>query len=141
MFRKTDVKNVKAAIAQTPQDTDTSAVTISEENYLDRQVEREVRLEELRTLQEFNKALAQNNAERKIYAKLIFVITCVWTAAIFVIIFLVGFRKMTISDTIVVTLISSTTVNFFGFFYLVVKYLFNTEQPVMQKKILQDNGQ
>ena len=103
---------------------------VQEEQFLNREVERQIRLEELKTLQEQNRTLAQNNEERKTYAKYIFGLTSVWALLIFVILFLVGVKRIYISDTVIVTLITSTTINFFGFFVLVIKYLFNTKEPI-----------
>ena len=103
---------------------------VQEERFVNQELERQIRLEELKTLQEKNRTLAQNNEERKRYAKYIFGLTSVWAILIFVILFCVGFKKIYISDTVVVTLITSTTINFFVFFVLVIKYLFNTKEPV-----------
>lgn len=103
---------------------------VQEERFLNHELERQIRLEELKTLQEKNRTLAQNNEERKRYAEYIFGLTSVWAILIFVILFCVGFKKIYISDTVVITLITSTTINFFVFFVLVIKYLFNTKEPV-----------
>ena len=106
----------------------TTSETLAEEgNELDQNVEREIQLEELKTLKEYNVTLAQNNAERKKYAGWIFFFTCIWATLIFVILFLHGFKKMFLSDKVLITLITSTTINSFGFFLLVVKYLFNAD--------------
>ena len=112
---------------------------VQEERFVNQELERQIRLEELKTLQEKNRTLAQNNEERKRYAKYIFGLTSVWAILIFVILFCVGFKKIYISDTVVITLITSTTINFFVFFVLVIKYLFNTkEQDKSQKKSLKE---
>lgn len=103
------------------QERQTNTEVPLEENYLD-----EIQLEHLKTLKEGNATLAQNNKERKKYAGWIFKLTCIWGCLIFVIVFLHGFRRMFLSDNVLITLITSTTINFFGFFLLVVKYLFNT---------------
>ena len=81
---------------------------VLEKTYLNHEIEIQVRLEELKTLQEQNKTLSQNNDERKKYAKCIFALTIVWAALIFVILFMVGKKKLGISDNVVITLISST---------------------------------
>lgn len=122
------IQGVEPAIEGAPSTNTTngSQTLIEEETYLDRELERQIRMETLVSLKEANKTRAQNNVERKKYAGWIFLLTCVWASLIFVLIFFVGFSMMTISDSIIVTLISSTTINFFGFFFLVVKYLFNT---------------
>ncbi|MBK7884094.1 MAG: hypothetical protein IPJ81_10070 [Chitinophagaceae bacterium] len=56
---------------------------VQEKTYLNHEIEIQVRLEELKTLQEHNKTLSQNNNERKKYAKCIFALTIVWAALIF----------------------------------------------------------
>lgn len=122
------IQGVEPAIEGAPSTnpSNTSQALIEEETYLDRQLERQIRMETLVSLREGNKTRAQNNVERKKYAGFIFLLTCIWACLIFVLIFFVGFSVMKISDSIIITLISSTTINFFGFFFLVVKYLFNT---------------
>lgn len=67
----------------------------------------------------------QNTAERKKYADLIFQFTCGWCIIVVVIIFGCGRDVLHLSDLILTTLIGSTTLNVFGFFLLVTKYLFN----------------
>lgn len=104
----------------------TSNLLEEEGNDLDKNVERQIQLERLKTIKEYNRTLSQNNEERKKYAGSIFKLTCTWAFLIFVIIFLQGFKIMFLSDKVLITLITSTTINFFGFFLLVVKYLFNT---------------
>lgn len=108
---------------------------VQEEIYLDKEVERKIRIEELNTIIENNKTLAQNTAERKKYAHKIFLLTVYWSLLIFFILFLKGWRSLDLSDKIIITLISSTTINFFGFFFLVTKYLFNPEIPKVSKRI------
>lgn len=97
--------------------------SVNERRFLDDRVERDIKLEYLRTLR-------QNNTERKKYAMYIYVLTCVWAALIFVILFLEGFGRtgFKLSDSLLITLVTTTTVNFFGFFLLVVKYLFNSDK-------------
>ena len=99
---------------------------VQEEKYLNDEVGVQIRLEELNTIKEYNKALSQNNDERKKYAHKIFVLTILWSILIFIILFLIGWKLLYLSDKVIITLITSTTINFFGFFFLVTKYLFNT---------------
>jgi len=40
---------------------------------------------------------------------------------------LAGVKLLSLSDTVLVTLITTTTASVFGFFLLVMKYLFNPE--------------
>lgn len=116
-----------------------------EDNYLDDEVNIELRLEDLRTRKEYNDLLAQNRHERKKYARYIFLLTCIWATLIFLIVIAVGFGSdrrpfsFHISDTVLVTLISTTTINFFGFFLLVVKYLFYTGQETSKDSLADKN--
>ena len=77
-------------------------------------------------------SLRQNNRERLRYAKWTFVLTCFWILVVMILVFMNGYhpatgnRPLQLSDTIIVTLISTTTINVFGFFLLVIKFLFNT---------------
>ena len=108
---------------------------VQEEMYLDREVETKIRIEELNTIIEYNKTLAQNTSERKKYAHKIFLLTVWWSVLIFFILFLKGWYYLDLSDKVIITLITSTTANFFGFFFLVTKYLFNTEAPKVSKSV------
>ena len=56
---------------------------IQEETFLDKEVERQIRIEELNTIKEYNKSLSQNNDERKSYANKIFWLTIIWSVKIF----------------------------------------------------------
>ena len=109
---------------------------IQEESFLDKEVERQIRIEELNTIKEYNKSLSQNNGERKKYAHKIFLLTGIWSIMIFFMLFLMGFKKLDLSDKVIIALISSTTINFFGFFYLVTRYLFNAGMPEVTSKSL-----
>ena len=126
---------LKAAIAQ--ENTDPSKL-LEEKEFLDESSDKAIKIEELKTKREYNLLLEQNRVERKKYAKLIFRLTCFWTTLIFIIIIANGltcindrkYFEFNLSDKVIITLITSTTINFFGFFLLVVKYLFNTNEIV-----------
>ncbi|MDI9364583.1 MAG: hypothetical protein QM541_06510 [Flavobacterium sp.] len=128
---KINLSALKEAIAQ--ENTDPSQL-LEEKEYLDESSEKAIKIEELKTKREYNLLLVQNRKERKKYAKLIFRLTCSWTTLIFIIIIANGltcindkkYFEFNLSDKVLITLITSTTINFFGFFLLVVKYLFNT---------------
>ena len=69
-----------------------------------------------------------NNRERVKYAKMTFILTSFWIAIVLCIVYLSGRNYLNLSDTVIVTLITTTTVNVFGFFFLVMKYLFRVDQ-------------
>lgn len=95
---------------------------IDEAEYLDKELDRDLKRIYIETLK-------QNNNERKKYARHIFIVTCFWTAIIFAILILNGLKawKFYLSDALLITLISTTTVNLIAFFLLVTQYLFNTK--------------
>jgi hypothetical protein len=73
--------------------------------------------------------LTQDIAERKKYAQLFFRLSCAWLVGITAILMLQGFGSLwkvpfKLSDSIVLTMIGSTTVNVLGILYIVAKYLF-----------------
>jgi hypothetical protein len=89
-------------------------------------------------------SLQTNSAQRRMYARRTFWLTCIWITLVIIIVALNGLdvyfngikhRVLILSDTVVVTLITTTTLNVFGFFLLVMKYLFNTEELKEMKDI------
>lgn len=68
----------------------------------------------------------QDIQARKEYAGKIYRLIAVWLGAIYVVIILQGLcAAFTLSDTVLVTLISGTTINVLGLFIVVVNYLFS----------------
>ena len=113
----------------------TPTPAINEENlFVEGNLEKALKIEDLKLRRENYQLAVQNRTERKKYARHIFIVTCVWATLIFLIVIASGFKEVkdgktvfsfTISDRVMITLITSTTINFFGFFLLVVKYLFH----------------
>lgn len=66
----------------------------------------------------------QDISERKKFAKWIFWMLLGWLAIILGIIVSVGFSWIKLSDSVIIALITSTTLNVAGFFLAVTKYLF-----------------
>ena len=112
-----EVKNILQTESNTPDNAQ-----FAEEEYVEEELDKGIKLAYLNTLN-------QNNAERKKYARHIFFFTCGWATSIVGIILLDGFswKCFYLSDSVLITLITTTTVNFFGFFLLVTKYLFNAK--------------
>lgn len=77
-------------------------------------------------------SLQQNNRDRFIFARYTFFLTCFWIFIVITIVFLNGYRGpaggrvLQLSDSVLITLITTTTINIFGFFLLVIKFLFST---------------
>lgn len=81
----------------------------------------------LRALEEELRSLQQDREERKKYAKHIFILICVWLFIILLIIIAEGFYEFTcfdLDDTVLITLITTTTANVAAYFLVVTKYLF-----------------
>ncbi len=69
-------------------------------------------------------------AQRKTYAKYVFILVCAWITAIYLLLLCQVFGPAMISqykplsDKVLITLISSTTVNLIGTLIIVLKYIF-----------------
>jgi len=74
------------------------------------------------------KSLQNDNRQRLSYAKLTFILTCVWISTSMTIVVCEGANILSLSEAVLITLISTTTANVFGFFFLVIKYLFRTKE-------------
>jgi len=74
------------------------------------------------------KQLEQNIAERKRYAFRIFCLICSWLGATGVLVFLIGFGLMKLSDSVIITIVTTTTANVLGIMYFVAKYLFKVQK-------------
>ncbi|OQP59366.1 hypothetical protein [Niastella populi] len=81
---------------------------------------------------EFTKAqlkrLIDDNKARKIFSQRLFFITVLWMFIVLAIVIQCGRKKITLSDGVLIALITTTTANVFGFFYVVVNYLFNKDK-------------
>jgi hypothetical protein len=89
-------------------------------------------------------------AQRETYAGRIFALVCVWISFIFILLFLQGFgdflRYKPLSDKVLITLITSTTVNVIATLIIVLKYIFklpeshsrNPISPKAPKRTAQD---
>jgi hypothetical protein len=69
--------------------------------------------------------LQQDIEERKKYAHRIFVLICFWIGAVFLLLIAVGVGyHFALSNSVLLAVIGSTTVNVLGIFYIVTHYLF-----------------
>lgn len=70
--------------------------------------------------------LVQDREQRKTYSTRLFSLICVWIGLIVLIVFLHGFEMVPfrLTQTELVTLIGSTTINVLGLFAIVARYLF-----------------
>ena len=70
------------------------------------------------------KGKKQDRKERKVYANLTFSLITMWLTFILIIFVAIGKRLLVYSDTVIVTLLSTTTINVIGLFLIVARYLF-----------------
>lgn len=101
----------------------------------DSEVDNLIKIEELNEKKNHNDNLKQARELRQGYATKVFWLTCSWTVAIFTVLILDGCGVLKLSEKVLITLITSTTINFFSFFYLVMRYLFraNTTDKMPSK--------
>lgn len=94
---------------------------------------KEANSEEIKELNaEFTKAqlirLIDDNKARKTFSQRLFFITVLWMFIVLVIVIQCGRKAIVLSDGVLIALITTTTANVFGFFYVVVNYLFNKDK-------------
>lgn len=70
----------------------------------------------------------QNQIARRRYSLRIFIITSGWLISVVGILLLVGFKVLDLSDSVLIALLGTTTVNVLGFFIIVIQYLFNKDK-------------
>jgi hypothetical protein len=74
------------------------------------------------------KRLLDDNKARKVFSIIIFAITVLWMFLVLFIVVQCSRKQFHLSDGVLIALITTTTANVFGFFYVVVNYLFNKEK-------------
>lgn len=70
----------------------------------------------------------QDREQRKGFAEAIFALLCLYLFVVMAIVLCVGNKGITLSDTVLVTLLGTTTANMIGIFNFVAKYLFHTKE-------------
>lgn len=70
------------------------------------------------------KGRKQDRKERKVYANLTFSLISIWLTLILLIFIAIGQKKLIYSDTVIVTLLTTTTIEVIGLFIIIAKYLF-----------------
>lgn len=100
----------------------------------DPEIEREaeerrlVKLRQDEYLKEQIQRLKDDNEARKNFSQWIFTLTVMWLFFILMIIGCVGKKFIYLSDTVLVTLITTSTINVLAFFTAVTIYLFNKDK-------------
>jgi uncharacterized membrane protein (DUF485 family) len=77
--------------------------------------------------EQVNKFKEDNEARRK-FATALFVVTVIWMVFILIIVVAYGRGWLQYPSAVVITLITTTTANVFGFMYIVANYLFNKDK-------------
>lgn len=70
----------------------------------------------------------QNLQARRKYSHRIFLITSGWLLCVIIILLLVGLKCLYLSNSVLIALLATTTVNVLGFFVIVIQYLFNKQK-------------
>lgn len=118
-----DLNSIKSDVSKTDKDAKSST---SEIEYVEKQQLKALLDQDIATRILFNEMLKQDNEQRIKYADYIFTFTCLWCLSVFLFLILSGFQNSSfrMSDSVIITLITTTTINAFVFFKLVTKYLF-----------------
>jgi hypothetical protein len=74
------------------------------------------------------KRLIDDNHARKSFSQWIFAVTVLWMFSVLMIAIQCGRGSLVLSDGVLIALVTTTTANVFGFFYVVVNYLFNKDK-------------
>lgn len=73
-------------------------------------------------------------SQRKIYAFAIFLLSAGWLIFIMVFLWKAGKHSLTVSDPVLIALITTTTINVLGLFYIVARWLFPHKPPESKVK-------
>jgi hypothetical protein len=71
---------------------------------------------------------SQNITARRRYSYRIFLTTSFWLISVVAILIFVGLGWLKLSDSVLIALLGTTTVNVLGFFVIVIQYLFNKDK-------------
>lgn len=78
-------------------------------------------------LKEELESLKQDRQQRKVLSIALFIFMCVYMAVALLIVFLCGLFVMYLSDTVLVTLLTTTLADVIGIFSFVTKYLYHNK--------------
>ena len=117
-FPKYDIKEALKSIISSEDEKD---VELTEKEFGIRKKQHELDL-----LREINESNKQDRTQRKEFSGKIFILLSVFISIVLLIVISCGITPLcfTLSDTILITLLTTTTVNVIGIFLFVVRYLF-----------------
>jgi hypothetical protein len=84
----------------------------------------EMRAEDIRSQRLQNDIIEQDKNERKDYATVLFTVTIMWLFLVLGIFISVGKGMLVYSDSVIITLLTTTTANVLGLVAIVANYLF-----------------
>lgn len=70
------------------------------------------------------KGRKQDRKERKVYANLCFTLITIWLTMVLLIFVAIGKKSLVYSDNVIVTLLTTTTIEVIGIFLIIARYLF-----------------
>lgn len=100
-----------------------------------RHISNEDKHDKLDQEQEILRDSKQNREQRKEYANKIFWLVCAWLAVLTILVGMTGCGSLCLSDTVLVTLIGSASVNIIGLMVIVASYLFPKNGPPPRKRL------
>ena len=118
---ESEAKDLLNTFLEPPADTKVNIKEANEEEVEGLDLEKEYSIAQLKRLLDDNKA-------RKTFSQWLFAITVLWMFIVLMIVIQSGRQSIVLSDSVLITLITTTTANVFGFFYVVVNYLFNKDK-------------
>lgn len=109
---------------------DTEEAVIEEKKELEegRLHELEKQALELQLLKAQIQKFEDDNESRREFSRNIFTVTVIWMFLVLVIVIQSASGKWRLSDSVLITLISTTTANVIGIFIIVANYLFNRDK-------------
>lgn len=93
------------------------------ESTSNKSIEEKIKANDSTVLEQKIKDLKQDRDERKKYARWTYYIISVWLLMILFLVFNSSLLKL--SDAVLITLVSTTTINIIGLAFIVNRYLFN----------------
>ena len=97
----------------------------SEYSLMDSDLDKAFKTKELEEKDEFLKDHRQDREQRKVFSFRIFWFMCAYMVLSLVIVFCCGLERMRLSDSVLITLLTTTLANVIGVFNFVAKYLFH----------------
>lgn len=114
-----ELKRLLNSISAAPTDIEKSnrGMTVEDIEVELRRTDLEIRKEELESAK-------QDRDQRGKFSKWIFIFVCTYMGIVLVILILCGYKCMALDDSVIISLLTTTTANIISIFLIVTKYLF-----------------